>query len=100
VVWPPYQLVARLYAAAIHNWPAVEGSHPNVDLLRLPMHKFLSVIWIWCLERVKPEDQEEWRMMMEAPFPGEAGQARPAPFSEEEEADSFMALMAAQKQGG
>lgn len=61
--------------------------------MRLPMHRFVNHIYAWCIERVQPDQREEWEMMMRQPLPGTARE-KPSPFTEEEEAQGFMALMA------
>jgi hypothetical protein len=58
------------------------------------MHRFLNAIYYWAVQRVKPDELEEWKMMLEAPMPGRKAQAqRPAPWSDEDEAADFMNAM-------
>jgi hypothetical protein len=53
----------------------------------------MNYVWLWCLQRV-PEDQvEEWKATMEAPL--DDGDGTAAPFTEEDEEQSFMAALAA-----
>lgn len=67
---PPYEAAVRLSEAAIGNWQGVDGhySGQGVDILRLPLSRFLSVIYVWCMERV--EDAEKWDARLNDPLPG------------------------------
>jgi hypothetical protein len=74
---------------------SIDGGHPEVELLRLPIDRFLNVVHNWFREHIPHDKIEEWEMMLSAPLPGQA-RAKPTPFTEDEEAEGFMALYAMQ----
>jgi hypothetical protein len=89
----PYQVALRLYAIAEERWAEVDAAYPSVDLLRLPIHRFLNYVYAWCLERVEAEKLEQWRWEMNQPLPGREKDVTDAQV--EEEGRGFMDLMTA-----
>lgn len=90
---PPYPVALRLYAIAAERWAEIDSCYASIDLIAYPPHRFMNLIYGWCVERVQPEKREEWEMMLETPLPG-LEKAEPTPFQAEDEAADFMATMA------
>jgi hypothetical protein len=69
VVGPPYFIAARLFYAAITHWDKIDGQAAlkGVDLLALPMHRFLNAIHYWMLERVENVDVYEYNLTKPPP---------------------------------
>jgi hypothetical protein len=96
VVRPPYPVVLRLYAIAVERWAELDATYASIDLIRLPPHRFLNLVWTWCLEHLPADKKEEWLYQMSSPLPG---QEKKKPSASEIDADgeAFIALM--QQQG-
>lgn len=73
MVGPPYCTAARLSATAAGNWVLIDGTYSGqgVNILRLPFHRFLNVIYAWCSERLTQEDRERWLVELETPLPNQ-----------------------------
>lgn len=68
--------------------------------MTMPPHRFMNMVFAWCVERIEPDKREQWEMMLTEPLPGM--EAAPAtPFQAEQEGADFMAALAAhQARGG
>ena len=77
MVRPPYQTAARLSATAASNWQGIDGTYSGkgVDILKLPLSRFLSVVFTWCVERLTEEDRMRWLAELEAPLPEQENSA-------------------------
>lgn len=94
VVRPPYQAVARLCVNAEHYWARIDGEAvwEGINLLDLPIDRFLNAIETWMIKRVKDVD----RFLYEINKPV-AGMGRTATEGQlNEEANAFMAFAAMQ----
>jgi hypothetical protein len=90
---PPYQVALRLLGIAAERWAEIEAHYYQVDLLRLPPHKFFNHLWAWCVSQFHdPEKYEEWVFQMESPL---EGQTLPTAGNLAADAESFDAFTAA-----
>jgi len=67
----PYEVVARLFGIADDYWFLIVARYYQIDLLEVPLTKFLDLILAWCREVV--HDENEWeRFLYELaePLPG------------------------------
>jgi hypothetical protein len=71
VVRPPYRRAVRLYSIADARWPHIDAAYPDVDLLSLPVDRFLNLVYAWSASRVAPDRYEQWEKEMDDPLPGE-----------------------------
>ena len=67
---PPYAGVVRLFYIAQDRWPEIDGqaSLNGVDLMSLPIYRFINAIYAWSLERV--EDRQKFDDAIFAPIAG------------------------------
>ena len=79
MVCPPYQTAVRLSALAAVNWPVIDGefSGKGFDILTLPLHRFLSVIYAWAVERMSSEDRAKFDMEISKPIKGTPDRTSP-----------------------
>jgi hypothetical protein len=61
--------------------------------MTFPPHRFMNLVFAWCVERIEPDKREQWVMMLTEPLPGMEA-APPTPFQAEDEAADFMAALA------
>jgi hypothetical protein len=82
----------RLVAVAAANWAMLDGgtARRGVDLLALPLDRFLAAVYAWRIENATKEDREEFLRWLEAP-PLTAYDAED-PDALEHEAESFLAV--------
>ena len=92
MVGKPYARAVRLYAIAVDNWAALDGSFPAVEIATLPSYKFLNVVFRWCLDRIEPDKLEGWIAMLNEPLPWAVDRG-PSPEQLEREGADFMAFM-------
>ena len=96
---PPYRAVIRIFLIAEIRWPEIDAAYPGVDLLRLPVHRFLNYVYSWALQRIAKfassnEEVEAWiESIYNEPLPGEV-KPRRSPVVEDEQDSGFMSLMA------
>ena len=66
-----YQTAVRLSATATSNWQRIDGhfSGQGIDILTLPLSRFLSVIYVWAMEHQSEEDAERWEAELDKPLP-------------------------------
>ena len=99
MVRPPYPAAVRLYAIAADRWAEIDAAYVTVDLLREPSYRFLNLVYAWCVQRIPPDDLEQWIMNLHAPLPGEEVTRRSDKI-DEIEGESFMAAMGQLKRKG
>ncbi|UOK18347.1 tail assembly chaperone [Arthrobacter phage BruhMoment] len=61
----------RLGQACIGHWALIDGSLPQVDLLSLPVHRILNIVYVWMAERMDTEARQKWETELDSPLPGE-----------------------------
>lgn len=93
VGWAVIPKTLRLYVIAAERWPEIDGHYAAVDLITFPCHRFLNLVYAWCIERIPSDKREEWEMQLTAALPGRE-KARPTPSVAEQEGADFMAAMA------
>lgn len=91
MVRPPYPAVVRLCTLAAERWALIDAAYYQTNLLRLPPHRFLNMVYAWAVERVDPEKYDEWELELVDLLPWQDSQSAAA---EELESKSFMGLMA------
>lgn len=91
MVRPPYPAVYRLYAIAEDRWAEIDAAYAQVDLVRQPVHRFLNLVYAWCVAHIDPEKREDWEYQMNAPIPGRETQVSEA--TAEVEGEGFLAMM-------
>lgn len=89
----PYQVVVRLYAYADYYWPELSARYYQINLLDLPLTRFLTLVFAWLHEVWPPEKWEMFVADLEAPIPGT--ERKVSDTSAEEEGASFMNAMSA-----
>lgn len=89
-------MIAGLFFIAEEHWPSVTARFYQIDLLELPLNKFLDLIWGWMREVIAPEEFDKLIARLEAPLPGQESWVGDA--SAEVEGEAFMAAM--QMMGG
>jgi hypothetical protein len=100
VVRPPYRVVLRLYAIAAQRWAEIDGQDPSFDPIKLPVDRFCNLIYKWSLDHIKPEDLEEWKMLLNAPAPWEPGSTEgPQMWGDEDEAATWDQAMSSLGKG-
>jgi hypothetical protein len=59
---PPYQAAQGLLKVAEVYWAEVDGSlaGQGVDPFDLSPRQFLNYVYTWALERIAPENREQW----------------------------------------
>lgn len=68
----PYQVVVRLVQWAAVNWTIIDGglARVDVDLMKLPIRRFLAAIYTMLLDTMKPDDRERFVTELYEPMPG------------------------------
>ena len=85
-------MIAGLFNIADEHWPTITARYYQIDLLELPLNKFLDLIFGWCREVIgEPTEWEKFLMNLEAPLPGMAKEISET--SAEVEGEAFMAVM-------
>lgn len=92
MVGKPYARAVRLYAIAVDNWDVLNGSFPDLNIALLPSHKFLSVVFKWCLDRIEHDKLEGWIVALNEPLPWMMDRG-PSPEQLEREGNDFMNFM-------
>lgn len=91
MVRPPYEVVHRLYALADLRWPEIDAAYPQVNLLELPIYRFLNFVYGWVMDRVPHDQREQFLYELHAPLPGREGEMSDAGI--EVEGQQFMDAM-------
>lgn len=89
----PFPESVRLYVIAAERWPEIDATYASTDLIRQPPHRFMNIVYGWCVERIDHEKRVEWDAMLREPLQGREA-APPTQFQAEDEAADFMATMA------
>lgn len=71
MVGKSFPAAVRLAQTAASNWARIDGAHPGVDLLTLPLRRWLNVVYVWALEHMSDEDARAWEQKLNDPLPGE-----------------------------
>lgn len=79
------------------RWPQIDAAYYNspVPLLRMKPHRFLNMVYSWCIERVKSDELDAWIEGLHELLPWQDTNSEAAINLESQ---SFMAAMA--KGGG
>ena len=66
------EAAVRLSEVAVHNWSRIDGEYSGkgIDLLALPFHRFLNVIYVWVLEHMAQEDADKFIATIDSPVRG------------------------------
>lgn len=93
MVLGPYRVVQRLFGIAGDRWAVIDGeaAFRGVNLLDLPLHRFLNAIYYWAIQRV--EDAEQFHSVLYEPVAGEA--VKVTAQDVKAELDDFAAFMGA-----
>jgi hypothetical protein len=69
------QEAVRLAQICIGNWRWLDGhfTAQGINLLSLPLHRLLNVIFVWAAERKPSDEVQAWIDSLTAPLPGEVG---------------------------
>ena len=100
VVRKPYRAVVRLYAVAGAHWRIIDGTHPGVDLIRLPPRRFCNVVYTWAIRNItKEEDLAQFDYhLYEEPLPWEKVQKIPTLTTEvDDDGAQFLSVMSSLK---
>jgi len=74
------------------NWPRLDAAYYQVNLMALPLDRFLNCVYAWYVERQQDaKGFEEFEAWLTAPLPGE--KRRVSETVAEEEGVAFMAAM-------
>lgn len=84
-------MIVRLFAYADENWPFLTAHYYQIDLLGVPLTKFLDLVYAWLVSMTDPKKLEMFLADLEAPLPGSETKISDA--SAEAEGESFMAAM-------
>lgn len=60
MVRPPYPVAVRLCAIATERWAELDSAYYQINLLRIPRHRFANFVYSWAIERVEHDKLEEW----------------------------------------
>jgi hypothetical protein len=71
VVGKRFPEAVRLACVAAGNWRQIDGhySGKGVDLLALPLPRFLNVIYDWAMNHQSEEDALRWSETLASPLP-------------------------------
>ena len=95
MVRTPYRVALRLCVIASERWDEIVAAYYQIDIVRLRPHKFASLVYAWCVERVPEDKFDEWWADLNDVLPWESADSEAAA---ELESASFMAMMS--KGGG
>lgn len=96
MVWPPYPAAVRLCGVAADHWDTLCAQYYQINLLRIPTHRFLGHVYAYAIERVEHGKMEEWIAELNELLPWQDGESEAAV---QAESDSFYAAMMAQGGG-
>lgn len=95
MVRPPYPAAIRLCGIAADLWDQIDAAYYQIDLLRVPVYRFMGLVYAWAIERVPHDKLDEWKADLAEPLPWQDADSESAI---ESESESFFAAMA--KGGG
>lgn len=87
MVRPPYEVALRLGYIAAERWVEIDGeaAYHGVDLIGLPLDRFLNAVYYWIIQRIEPDDLPMFLTRLYEPLPGR----NESPESIKQEMDSF-----------
>lgn len=91
MVCEPYPRAVRLCLIAAERWAEIDAAYYQINLLRLRPHRFMNLVYSWCIERVDPDSLEEWLFDLDDLLPWQDATSEAAVNAESE---SFMSMMA------
>ena len=80
-------MTRRLLASAEYYWPQIDGASPSLDLLDLPVDRFLNHIYWWLTKDANAEGVQAFNVKLWMPPKGVV--AVKGPWSVEEETSAF-----------
>ena len=92
---PPYPAIVRLCLIAAERWAEIDAAYYQTNLLRLRPHRFLNLVYTWCVERLEPDKLDDWHAELVDLLPWQDSNSEAAINLESE---SFLAMQA--KGGG
>lgn len=51
----------RLCAIASERWSELDAAYYQIDLLRVKPHRYLNLVYSWCIERVAADKLGDWK---------------------------------------
>lgn len=57
----PYPAAVRLCVIAADRWPELVSAYYQIDLVRQRPHRFASLVYGWCVERVEEGKLDDWK---------------------------------------
>lgn len=90
MVRPPYPVCVRLCLIAAERWAELDAAYYQINLLRLRPHRFLNMVYAWCIERVEHDKLDEWKSELVDLLPWQDSSSEAAINMESE---SFLAMM-------
>lgn len=94
MVRPPYPVAVRLCTLASERWPEIDAAYYQIRLIREKPHRFLNMVYAWCIERVESDKLDEWIADLHELLPWQDADGESAA---EIESDSFMSMMNKQR---
>lgn len=94
MVRPPYPVVVRLCTIAAERWPEIDAAYYQIRLIREKPHRFLNMVYAWCIERVEHDKLDEWLSDLNELLPWQDVDSEAAI---EMESQSFLDMMAKQQ---
>lgn len=91
MVRPPYPVVVRLCDLAAQRWSELDAAYYQISLIRQKPHRYLNLVYAWAIERVPPDDLEEWLTDLADLLPWQDSSSAAAT---DLESKSFMAMQA------
>lgn len=88
-------MAVRLCTLAAERWPELDAAYYQIALLRQRPHRFLNLVYSWCIERVPADDLDDWKAELTELLPWQDVNSEAAVNLESE---SFFAMQA--KGGG
>ena len=85
-------MIVSLFGIAEEFWPTITARYYQIDLLEIPLTKFLDLIFAWCRELIP--DQQEWEqvlMRIEPPVLG--NKEKVSETTADAEGQAFMTVM-------
>ena len=91
MVRPPYPAAVRLCSIASERWAELDAAYYQINLLRQRPHRFLNLVYSWCIERVEHDKLDDWLNELNDLLPWQDSSSEAAVNLESE---SFLAMQA------
>lgn len=93
MVRPPYPVAVRLCGIAAERWAELDAVYhaSPTPLLRMPPHRYLNMVYSWCIERIEADKLEDWLVELADLLPWQDADSEAAVNLESE---SFLAMQA------